>query len=221
MILFPNDDTKDAVKEQFDLACSVFVEALTYGEAPGGPKLPWHMSGMMKSCHNEKFNLLQKKIEEHGDDPYLKACYESKLAILTKQIEILHSEQQLSDIVDATKIIMKQLNKQLTEGPAKDGGWLCGKTYSIADMQWGLTLVRLHIRDYDDLLWRDYPAIEVYCKKLMNRPAIQKAVVKYQGTSKLASLILRRKLAKNKQKIVLAMTATAAIIGMYHWTWKS
>lgn len=211
--LFPKDDTKDIVKEQFDLACSVFVEALTYGEPPGGPKLPWQMRGMMKSNHGKKYNVLKKKLQEHGDDPYLKACYEGKLAILTKQIEILDSEKQLSDIVDATKVIMKQLNKQLTEGPAKDGGWLCGKNYTIADMQWGLTLVRLHIRGYSDLLWSEYPAIEAYCQQLMARPAIQTAVVQYQTTSKLGGLILRRKLAKNSRKIMLAMAA-AALIGI-------
>eukprot|EP00985_Skeletonema_marinoi_P033133 scaffold40551_cov153-Skeletonema_marinoi.AAC.1 len=121
--LFPNDDTKDVVKEQFDLACSVFVEALTYGEVPSGPKLPWQMRGMMKSNHGKKYNMLKEKLNEHRDDPYLKACYEGKLAILMKQIEILDSEKQLNDIVDATKAIMKQLNKQLIEGPAKDGGW--------------------------------------------------------------------------------------------------
>lgn len=211
--LFPKDDTRDVVKEQFDLACSVFVEALTYGEAPGGPKLPWHMRGMMKSNHGKKYNMLTKKLNEHRNDPYLKACYESKLAILTKQIEILGSEEQLSEIVNATKIIMKQLNKQLIIEHTKDGGWLCGENYTIADMQWGLTLVRLHIRGYHDLLWGDYPAIEVYCKKLMARPAIQKAVVQYQTTSKIGGLVLRRKIAKNGRKIVLLMAA-AALIGI-------
>lgn len=209
--LFPKDDKTDIVKEQFDLACSVFVEALTYGEAPGGPKLPWQMRGMMKSNHGKKYNMLTKKLNEHRDDPYLKACYESKMAILTKQIEILDSEKQLSDIVNATKIIMKQLNKQLEEGPAKDGGWLCGENYTIADMQWGLTLVRLHIRGYHDLLWGDYPAIEAYCQKIMARPAIQKAVIQYQTASKIGGLVLRRKIAKNGREIVLLMAAAALI----------
>ena len=91
--LFPTDETSGIVRKQFDLACSVFVEALTYGEAPGGPKLPWQMRGMMKSNHGKKYNMLKKKLNENRDDPYLKACYEGKLAILTKQIEILDSEQ--------------------------------------------------------------------------------------------------------------------------------
>ncbi len=165
----------------------------------------------MKSNHGKKYNRLHKKLNEHRDDPYLKACYESKLAILTKQMEILDSQKQLSDIVNATKIIMEQLNKQLIEGPAKDGGWLCGDNYTIADMQWGLTLVRLYIRGYHDLLWGDYPAIEAYCQQLMARPAIQKAVVQYQTTSKIGGLVLRRKITKNGRKIVLL--AAAALIG--------
>ena len=70
---------------------------------------------MMKSNHGKKYNMLKKKLNENRDDPYLKACYEGKLAIITKQIEILDSEKQLSDIVNATKIIMNQLNKQLIE----------------------------------------------------------------------------------------------------------
>ena len=164
--LFPNDASKGGVKEQFDLACSVYVEALTYGEAPDGPKLPWHLRGMMKSNHGKKYNMLKKKLNENRDDPYLKACYEGKLAILTKQIEILDSEKQLSDIVNATKIIMNHLNKQLIEGPAKDGGWLCGENYTIADMQWGLTLVRLYNRGCNDLLWSDYPAIDAFASNL-------------------------------------------------------
>eukprot|EP00984_Skeletonema_dohrnii_P022863 scaffold11966_cov81-Skeletonema_dohrnii-CCMP3373.AAC.1 len=56
--------------------------------------------------------MLQEKLNEHRDDPYLKACYIGKLAILTKKIEILDSEKQLNDIVDATKVIMSETAQQ-------------------------------------------------------------------------------------------------------------
>ncbi len=166
------------------------------------------MRWMMKSQYWKEYDLLQKKRNEHRDDLYLKACYESKLAILKKK-----DEEQWSIIVNATKIAMKQLNKQLIDGPAKEGGWLCGEKYSIADMQWGLTLVRLHIRGYHDLLWGDSPAIEAYCQKLMARPAIQKAVVQYQTNSFIGELVLRLKIAKNFWIIVLLLAA-AALIGI-------
>ena len=213
--LYPTDETRALVKEQFDLACSIFVEALTYGEIEGVPKLPWMMRGMLKSNHGKKYKALTAKLEEHSDDPYLKACYEGKLAILTKQIEILNDEKQLTDIVDATKIIMGKLNDQLTSGPAKDGtSWLCGKDYTIADMQWGLNLVRLHNRGYDDLMWGEYPAIKNYCERLMSRPSIQKAVISYQKGRRIGGLILRRKLANNGNGVVALAAVAAVIVGL-------
>jgi len=80
-------------------------------------------------------------------------------------------------------------------------------------MQWGLTLVRLHIRGYSDLLWSEYPAIEAFCQKLMARPTIQKAVIQYQTTTKIGGLVLRRKIAKNSRKLMLVVAA-AALIGI-------
>jgi len=215
--LFPDDDSRNIVKEQFELACSVFVEALTYGEVEGGPKLPWMMNLIAKNNHEKKYNALNAKLKEHENDPYLKACYEGKLKILTKQIEILNDEKQLCDIVDATKDIMRQLNDQLINGPSKDGtSWLCGKDYTIADMQWGLVFVRLSFRGYRELLWSQYPAIENYSQRLMARPAMQKAVISYHGGHKIGRLIISRKLAmaKKSQRVFIVAAIVAVVIGI-------
>mmetsp|Transcript_1816 Transcript_1816/g.3284 ORF Transcript_1816/g.3284 Transcript_1816/m.3284 type:complete len:213 (+) Transcript_1816:529-1167(+) len=200
----------------FDIACSVFVEALSFGEVEGGPKLPWIMRVIARNNHAKKCKALKAKLKEHEDDPYLKACYEGKLKILTKQIEILKDEKQLCDITDATKDITRKLNEQLTNGPSKDGtSWLCGKDYTIADMQWGLVLIRLQFRGYRDLLWSQYPTIERYYQRLMARPAIQKAVVANHNGQKIGRLILWRKLslAKNGKTFFLA-AFVAALVGV-------
>ena len=164
----------------------------------------------MKTNHAKKRRALLEKIEQFGDDPYLKESYEAKLTILTKQIEINEDQTQLHDIITATKDIMVKLNKQLIEGPASDGtSFLCSKEYSIADMQWGLTLVRLKLRNYDDLFWGEYPAIEAYCKRLASRPAFQKAVIPYQSKNKVFKLVIRRKLERHGKTIIAGVTLVA------------
>jgi glutathione S-transferase len=196
--LIPADPKeKQAVQEWFELATSIFIEPLTYGEVPGGPKLPWYMSTMMKGNHEKKAKALKEHIEKFKDDAYLKSAYESKLTIMTKMMGVLDSDENLEEIVQLTQGIMRKLNTQLVEGPAKDGtSWLCGKDYSMADMQWALALYRLQLRGYTDFFWADYPAIQAYAERLIARPAFQKAVVAWQGTSNIFSLVVRRKISQ-------------------------
>lgn len=226
--LYPDDETRHKVKEQFDAACLIFIEALTYGEVPGGPKLPWMLRGMMKSNHGRKRKALLAKLRQHENDPFLRACYEGKLNILSRQIEVLEDEANLIEIVQATKQAIGRLNDQLTTGPVAwsekhaSHNWLCGKQYTIADMQWALTLVRLHFRGYGDMLWRkDYPAVEAYRLRLMTRPAVQRAVVAYHNQpGSIGRLVLSRKLAKNRTAVVSVVLLSAAVGVALVWTKK-
>jgi glutathione S-transferase len=124
---------KALVEEYFNLAASVFIETLTYGEWSEAPRLPFYMKLVMKGIHERKLRSLQQHIKQYGDDPYLKAAYE------TKMMTILDLDTNVTQVVQDTKEILKKLNKQLTEEPATDGkSFLCGENYSKADMQWAL-----------------------------------------------------------------------------------
>jgi tetrachloro-p-hydroquinone reductive dehalogenase len=216
--LIPDDpEEKALVEEYFNLAASVFIETLTYGEWPGAPNIPFYMKLIMKGNHARKFRSLQQHIKQYdGDDPYLKAAYDAKLKILTKMMNVLDSDTNvIIQVVQDTKEILKKLNKQLTEGPATDGkSFLCGENYSKADMQWALVLFRLQKRNIG-YLWEDYPAVEAYAQRLIARPQFQKGVVEYQSFSKVVLPVLIGKLKNNQTRIILVMSVVVILLGFF------
>lgn len=213
--LLPTDPAEKAsVEEYFDLAASVFLEALTYGEAENGPKIPSHMRWVLKNNHTKRYQALERKIEEHADDEYLKKVYETKLSYVTLIMSIIKSPEKMTEIFEATEEIFAQLNKHLEEGPflAGDTGtaFLCGKTYSMADLLWSIVLWRLQNRGYDAYLWDEYPAVQAYVAKLHARPEFHFAVLDWAHPLVLTELMVRTTIRHNPLTFALV---TAAAVG--------
>ena len=171
-----NADEAECMEEFLNKADALFVEAITYGDIPGIKK-PFIPRMLTKSGPAKKVELLTELAKEHADDAYLKAAYEGKLAIVKSTEESILSPERMLEIMETTEHALEQLEHRLAHGPFARNGWLCGETFSLADIEWGVVLCRFEGLGLRDRLWGSRPRVRDYVTKLFARPSFKKAIV--------------------------------------------
>jgi glutathione S-transferase len=116
-----------------------------------------------------KQNLLPRLMQIH---PELQAQYEAKLEDVRQWNSLVQSRKEIDSINRKVEPMLTQLEAQLTQTE-----WLCGVTYSLADVVWTATLNWLENLRFGSL-WADNtrPALNAYINRLKARPSF-KAVI--------------------------------------------
>lgn len=106
------------------------------------------------------------------NNPDLKKQYQTKLEDIKGWNQTLREKQQISLINAKIETILDQLEEQLSQSE-----WLCGSTYSLADIVWTTVLTCLEELKFADLSQgTKRPAIATYFQRLKNRPSFQVAI---------------------------------------------
>jgi len=175
--LVPEDaDEADLMKRFVSEADALFVEALTYGDTEGQQKSRL-LRRLTKGVHEHKVELLSELARQHAHDPTLKAAYEQKLALVRTTLGAMRSPQDMAEILARTEQSMDRLEEQLKAGPFSDGGWLCSRIFSLADIEWGVVLLRMKFVGLGERLFGSRPQLASYAGRLVERPAFKSAVL--------------------------------------------
>ncbi len=178
--LTPEEPGEKACVEEFSrLAKGIFVEALSYGDVPDY-KRPLILRLFSRKNHGAKRPILKKLLEDHKDDPFLRAAYEKKLKILEFTEDTLDSPQEMQALMRTIYDSMDKLEAQLATGPFRAGGWLCCRQYSQADLEWSAMLRRFHFLTLDRKLLADRPHAAAYQQRLFSRAAFRRALVDWE-----------------------------------------
>jgi glutathione S-transferase len=116
-----------------------------------------------------KQRLLPQLIQAH---PELQAQYETKLKDVKQWNSTIQNAQAIESINRKIEPLLAQLETQLTQTE-----WLCGDTYSLADVVWTAVLNRLKELKFD-CLWENntHPALNTYFHHLKMRPSFKAAI---------------------------------------------
>lgn len=172
-------DERACVQRHSKLAKGIFVEALSYGDVPDYQR-PWFLRRFSRKNHAAKLPILQKLIEEHKDDPFLKDAYERKLKILEFTEGALDSPRDMQALMHTIYASMDEVEAQLARGPFRSGGWLCSQQYSQADLEWSVMLRRFHFLTLDKKLLSHRPHAASYQKRLFSRPAFKRGIAHWE-----------------------------------------
>ncbi len=184
----------ESMRTFLDRADGLFIEALTYADVPGHQR-PWMFRRLSRGAHAKKLELLDAKIREHAEDSVLREAYEKKRALVRSVGATVVSPARMVEIFEATRETIGELERQISEGPAKGGGWLCSETFSLADMAWGVVLFRFQTLRLDEPLWGDRPSVARYAQRLFARPAFGRAVVDWdKPLSKIVVPLMRKRI---------------------------
>lgn len=118
-------------------------------------------------------------LAEHGADPVLRDAYEAKRAKEQEAAETLFDDTALAGARQAVADALAGVEAQLARSP---GPWLFGDRLTMADLIWGVELVRAE--DVGQAgFWQDgrLPRLAGWYARLCALPALRAAVIDFPG----------------------------------------
>ncbi len=94
---------------------------------------------------------------------------------------------------DHMRVHLLAMEQALTIGRSANEPWLCGATFSLADVGMVTIMHRLVCADWN-FLWDDLPAIQAYWDRLKARPSFKTAVTDFDLPSVLEASAAHRKM---------------------------
>ena len=180
--LLPND-LKDAILKEMDVIDQTPHVALLYGADPSGDTRPADIQSRMPGIHQIKFDTINAHLVTVAGDPQLTAAYEAKLEKEKAAEGFVVSNTAMQDAVVLAEKLIIDLDEKLK---TSKGDWLFDDRFTLADLVWGVSLLRL---DYlgKSGFWdgeTQRPRVKSYYEKLATRPCLINAVLDWPGSRK-------------------------------------
>ncbi|NOV19685.1 glutathione S-transferase family protein [Ensifer adhaerens] len=146
---------------------------LLYGFHPEDDRRPEPIKQAMSSVYEEKIEALNSLIKANEDDSELAAAYQAKIAKEAGGRDLRRDPGFQIKLRDTTRKILLGLDADLRQNQYD---WLCAPHLTLADLFWGVSLVRLKYLGLASL-WGDLPTIDAYLERLLELPSIQSEVL--------------------------------------------
>ncbi|QIW10687.1 glutathione S-transferase family protein [Francisella sp. LA112445] len=173
--LFPVDKELQKEFEYLQtLVDKIDAEALTYGDVSAA-KRPFMFRFLSKNGHQNKIEILEKKIKKHSNDPFLRRAFENKLKAVSKINNIVHNPKLMEQTLQDTKQAITKLSEYLQN---HNNEFALGKDFSAIDIYLGVFLWRLDFLNLGKYLWGDNQFIKRYTETLWQRDSFKEAIIK-------------------------------------------
>ena len=156
--------------------------ALLYDGNPEHDERPGYLKVLGGTkLHMKQVADLERRLSEPAvkSDPELLRAYTAKLnktkAGSSRSAAIGNGDDDSyrRAAVQKTKDVLKELEGDLS---ASSGQWICGDHFTIADLFWGNSIVRL-IWLGNEYMWESMPKVKAYAEALSSRDSIEKGVL--------------------------------------------
>ena len=169
--LMPTDQrsNQEAVR-QMSIVDTIPNGSLLYGFHPDRDLRPEVLKEVMSTVYDYKILALEAKIAQHADDAELVAAYQAKIVKESGGRQVCHHPEFQRQARSKVAVLLNDLNDAV-EGAAQEH-WLCGAEFTLADLVWGVNLIRLSYLGLDEL-WQELPGVDRYFHNLVHRPSLQ------------------------------------------------
>lgn len=173
------EDLEDDVIAQMDAVDRTPHVALLYGANPDGDTRPEQFQKAMPGIHRHKIEMIESLIDNIGEDPELESAYRAKIAKEAAASGFVNDETAMRRAIALTKEIVVALEASLQ----KTGGpWIFGDRFTMADLMWGISLIRLQLLGYDSL-WtgaQERPDVRAYVNRVRELPSLKSSVIDWR-----------------------------------------
>lgn len=176
-------DLEGKIVQQMDAVDRTPHVALLYGSDPEGDTRPAEIQSRMPGIHQVKFDAIAKHMTDVADEPDLIAAYTAKLAKEKAAEKFVLNGTDMRNAVTLTESLVADLEETLA---ASSGPWLFGDRFTLADLVWGISLIRLEYLG-NDRFWNGQvgrPNVKAYYERLAQRPSLITAVLDWPGSRK-------------------------------------
>lgn len=147
--------------------------ALLYGFHPDADRRPDALKAVMETVYDAKVLALQAMIEANADDAELVAAYRAKITKERGGKAVCHDANFQRERRQYVGELLADLERALT---AHGGTWVTGNAFTLADVFWGVNLVRIAYLGLASM-WEELPEVGRYVDALAARPSVMSQVV--------------------------------------------
>ncbi|MGK6310504.1 glutathione S-transferase family protein [Variovorax sp. DT-64] len=172
--LVPEDpEARAEVMRQVGIVDRIPNGALLYGFHPDADPRPAPLKASMETVYDYKIMALERLVAANADDPELVAACRAKIVKESGGKKVCHDPA----FQRAARLHVSDLLQDLERNLAA-GSFSClnGNAFSLADVLWGVNLVRLNYLGLSSL-WAELPHVERYLETLARRPSLCKEAI--------------------------------------------
>lgn len=175
VMLLPDDvSARSETMRQVSIVDQIPNGSLLYGFHPDDDRRPDALKTVMATVYDYKIAALEAMIAQNQDDAQLVAAYRAKIAKERGGKSVCHDPAFQRAARRHVAGLLKELDQTLGAAPAP---YLAGASFSLADVLWGVNLVRLAYLGLASL-WEDLPNVARYVDALARRPSLGKEAVR-------------------------------------------
>lgn len=173
--LLPDDaGARSETLRQVGIVDQIPNGSLLYGFHPDDDQRPESLKTVMETVYDYKIAALEAMIADNRDDALLVAAYRAKIAKERGGKSVCHDPAFQRATRRQVASLLQDLEHALNAKPAP---WLAGTSFSLADVLWGVNLVRLAYLGMASM-WQDLPNVTSYIDALARRPSLAKEAVR-------------------------------------------
>ncbi|QRM45833.1 glutathione S-transferase C-terminal domain-containing protein [Rhizobium sp. BG4] len=146
---------------------------LLYGFNPEGDRRPPQIKEAMRTVYDEKLEALGALVVRHSDDPEIAQAYRAKISKESGGKALQYDPAFQTAIRKSARDRLVQLNVDLQQSKTD---WLCSDSLTLADIFWGVSLVRLRYLGLG-ILWEDLPLVDAYYRMVTSLQSVREEVV--------------------------------------------
>jgi glutathione S-transferase len=159
---------REEVMRQVGIVDRIPNGALLYGFHPDADLRPEALKASMRTVYHYKVMALERLIADNAGDAELVAAYRAKIAKETGGKQVCHDPEFQRAARDRVSQLLEDLELDLSEGSF---GCTSGQPFSLADVLWGVNLVRINYLGLSSL-WDGLPEVARYFDALCKRPSL-------------------------------------------------
>ncbi|SEU16865.1 glutathione S-transferase family protein [Variovorax sp. OV084] len=148
--------------------------ALLYGFHPDADLRPEVLKASMQTVYDYKVMALERLVADNAGEPELVAAYRAKIAKESGGKKVCHDAAFQRAARQQTGQLLSDLERDLAAGSF---GCTRGHSFSLADVLWGVNLVRLNYLGLASM-WDALPHVTRYFNVLAKRPSLCKEAIR-------------------------------------------
>lgn len=170
-----------AIDAQMEIVDNIPNYQMLMGRKPSDSESETTKSGTGGAFSEKKVAWCDHYLAEYPDEPALVAAYRAKRAKELSAVNELFSPEAMQVAYDRVETSLKGLEADLA---ASDGAWLFGDRFTMADLFWGIELLRLENMGVASF-WEEgrLPHVARYCSVMSDVPAIRTAIIEWTGAT--------------------------------------
>lgn len=176
-------DLESQIMMQVDAVDRTPHVAMLYGANPERDTRPEEIQARMPGIYKKKYKKIRDFMAQVPDEPKLLEAYEAKLKKEEAAEHFVVDATEMSAAVALSESLVQGLEDTLARS---SGPWIFGNRFTLADIFWGVSLIRLDYIGYSAFWNGNSPRtrVKAYYERITKRRCIINGVLRWPGSGR-------------------------------------